>query len=70
MGPAGTTALMGLVAVLVPMPPTEEIVCTDEDCFLDLFENHYTYDVPDDLDVTALSCPVCGGTECLDPVEL
>ncbi len=52
------------------MPPTEEIVCTDDDCFLDIFENHYTYDVPDDLEVTDLSCPVCGGTDCLERVEL
>ena len=52
------------------MPPTEEIVCTDDDCFLDLFENHYTYDVPDDHDVTDLACPVCAGTDCLEPVDL
>ncbi|ELY71547.1 hypothetical protein [Natrinema versiforme] len=52
------------------MPPTEEIVCTDEDCFLDIFENHYTYDVPDDFSVSELSCPVCGGTDCLERVEL
>ncbi|MDS0473454.1 hypothetical protein [Natrinema sp. 1APR25-10V2] len=52
------------------MPPTEEIVCTDDDCFLDIFENHYTYDVPDDLDISQLSCPVCGGTDCLERVEL
>ena len=52
------------------MPPTEELVCTDDDCFLDIFENHYTYDVPDDLEVSDLSCPVCGGTDCLERVEL
>ncbi|MEY7851506.1 hypothetical protein AB7C87_20160 [Natrarchaeobius sp. A-rgal3] len=52
------------------MPPTEEIRCTDDDCFLDLFENHYTYDVPDDFQVSALSCPVCGETDSLEPVEL
>lgn len=52
------------------MPPTEEIVCTADDCFLDIFENHYTYDVPDDLELSALSCPVCGGTDCLERVEL
>lgn len=61
---------MILVPVLSPMPPTEEIVCTDDDCFLDLFENHYTYDVPDEFDVSELSCPVCSGTDCLEPVEL
>ncbi|ELY43655.1 DUF7559 family protein [Natronorubrum sulfidifaciens] len=52
------------------MPLTEEYVCTAEDCFLDLFENHYTYDVPDDLEVTDLACPVCGGTDCLEKVTL
>ena len=52
------------------MPATEEVVCTNEDCFLDLFENHYTYDVPDDFEISALSCPVCGGTDCLERVEL
>ncbi|ELY43144.1 MULTISPECIES: DUF7559 family protein [Natronorubrum] len=52
------------------MPLTEEFVCTAEDCVLDLFENHYTYDVPDDLDVTDLACPVCGGTDCLEKVSL
>ena len=52
------------------MPATEEFVCTNGDCFLDLFENHYTYDVPDDFEISALSCPVCGGTDCLERVEL
>lgn len=52
------------------MPPTEEITCTDDDCFLDLFENHYTYDAPEDHSVADLSCPVCGGTDCLEVVEL
>lgn len=61
---------MVLVTVLPYMPPTEELVCTAEDCFLDLFENHYTYDKPDDLEVTDLSCPVCGGSDCLERVEL
>jgi hypothetical protein len=23
------------------MPPTEEIACTSDDCYLDMFENHY-----------------------------
>ncbi|WP_254862512.1 DUF7559 family protein [Halovivax gelatinilyticus] len=52
------------------MPPTEEFVCTESTCYLDLFENHYTYDVPDDHDATSVSCPVCGGTDCLEPVGL
>lgn len=67
---AATPALIALVALLPPMPPTEEIVCTNEDCFLDLFEIHYTYDVPEDFDLSGLSCPVCDGTACLERVEL
>ncbi|MDZ7730076.1 MAG: hypothetical protein U5K37_02405 [Natrialbaceae archaeon] len=42
------------------MPPTEEIKCTNDACFLDMFENHYTYDVPDDHTVSDMICPVCG----------
>ena len=52
------------------MPATEEVVCTRPDCFVDMFENHYTYDRPDDLDVSALACPACGGSDCLERVEL
>lgn len=52
------------------MPPTKEVVCTAEDCFLDMFENHYTYDVPGEHSIGDLSCPVCGGTECLKEVTL
>ena len=52
------------------MPPTEEIACTSADCYLDMFETHYTYDVPEDHDLDALSCPVCGGTDCLERIEL
>jgi len=52
------------------MPATEELRCTSEDCELDMFENHYTYDVDDDLEVSDLQCPLCGGTDCLDRIEL
>jgi hypothetical protein len=31
---------------------------------------HYTYDVPDDHGVADLQCPVCGGTDCLEEIEL
>ncbi|GAB3688230.1 hypothetical protein GCM10028857_22150 [Salinarchaeum chitinilyticum] len=41
------------------MPPTQEVACENEDCFLDMFENHYTYDVPDDYGIDDLVCPVC-----------
>jgi hypothetical protein len=52
------------------MPATEEIACTNDGCYLDMFENHYTYDVPDDHDLSNLSCPVCGGTDCLERIEV
>ncbi|AFZ71838.1 DUF7559 family protein [Natronobacterium gregoryi] len=52
------------------MPPTAEITCTAQDCFLDMFENHYTYDAPGEFDVSDLSCPVCGDTECLERIDL
>jgi len=52
------------------MPPTTEIRCTSDDCVLDMFENHYTYDVSDGHSVADLTCPVCGGTDCLEEIEL
>ena len=52
------------------MPATKEIKCVDDDCELDMFENHYTYDVPDDHTVADLSCPYCSGTDCLEEIEL
>ncbi|MFP8889268.1 hypothetical protein ACLI4U_05795 [Natrialbaceae archaeon A-CW2] len=52
------------------MPPTQEIECTNDECFLDMFENHYTYDVPDDYGVSELQCPVCGGTDCLVAINV
>lgn len=51
------------------MPPTMEVRCTNDDCFLDMFEVHYTYDVPDDHGLEDLTCPVCGGGE-LEAIEL
>jgi len=51
------------------MPATEEVRCTAEDCFLDMFEVHYTYDLPDDHGTEDLQCPVCGGSA-LEAIEL
>lgn len=51
------------------MPPTREVRCVNQDCFLDMFENHYTYDVPDDHGVSELVCPACGGNQ-LEAIEL
>jgi hypothetical protein len=52
------------------VPPTEEIKCLNDDCFLDMFENHYTYDVPDDYGIGDVTCPVCGGTDCLEGISV
>ena len=52
------------------MPATLEVVCTDDDCTLDMFELHYTYDMPDDTTVADFTCPYCGESDCLEPVEL
>ncbi len=59
-----------MAALPTVMPSTEEIKCTNDDCELDMFENHYTYDVPDDLSVSDLQCPYCGGTDCLEEIQL
>lgn len=52
------------------MPKTLEVVCTDEDCELDMFELHYTYDMPDTVGVTDFTCPYCNQTEPLSEVQL
>ncbi|MGM0605217.1 MAG: DUF7559 family protein [Halobacteriota archaeon] len=52
------------------MPATMEIKCLNADCELDMFENHYTYDVPDDHGIDDLGCPYCGETETLERIEL
>ena len=45
------------------MPKTMEVKCTNPDCDLDMFENHYTYGVADDHGVADLTCPFCGDTQ-------
>jgi len=52
------------------MPRTMEVVCTADDCELDMFELHYTYDMPADVGVTDFECPYCSRTEGLSEVEL
>ncbi|WP_202614404.1 DUF7559 family protein [Halostella litorea] len=52
------------------MPKTEEIKCTNDDCEMDMFENRYTYDVPEDLTLDDLVCPYCAETEGLERIEL
>ncbi len=44
------------------MPEKLELVCTDDDCALDMFELHYTYEMPDDTTKDDFACPYCGGS--------
>jgi len=52
------------------MPPTLELRCDSEDCELDMFELHYTYEMPDDVGVSDFACPRCGQTDCLAAIEV
>ena len=52
------------------MPKTLEVVCNDQECALDMFELHYTYDMPDGTDVEAFSCPYCGSGESLAEIHV
>ncbi len=51
------------------MPKTLEVVCTRPDCELDMFELHYTYDMPDGTGVEAFSCPYCEQSEGLEEIR-
>lgn len=51
------------------MPKTMEVRCPHDDCELDMFENHYTYDVPDAHSVGDLTCPYCGRGD-LEEIEV
>ncbi|MFC6862110.1 hypothetical protein ACFQGE_01395 [Halomicroarcula sp. GCM10025817] len=52
------------------MPATLELVCNNDDCTLDMFELHYTYDMPDETGVSDFHCPYCGQTETLEAIEV
>ena len=52
------------------MPETMEVVCNNGACELDMFELHYTYDMPDDVGVADFQCPYCHETETLEEIEL
>jgi hypothetical protein len=65
-----TRQLITLPAQHGRMPATLEVVCTADDCELDMFELHYTYDMSDEVGLADFQCPYCGGTECLSEVEL
>lgn len=61
---------MTVASVMPRMPTTLEIQCTDDACELDMFELHYTYDMPDDVGVADFACPYCGDTDPLEAIEL
>lgn len=42
------------------MPKTLEVVCTRDDCDLDMMELHYRYSMPDGTGVESFVCPYCG----------
>lgn len=52
------------------MPATLEVKCTAEDCELDMFELHYTYDMPDGTGVEDFACPYCNSTAALEEIVL
>ncbi|XVH30647.1 DUF7559 family protein [Haloferacaceae archaeon DSL9] len=52
------------------MPATMEVRCVNDDCELDMFENHYTYDVPESHGVEDLACPYCRESSSLEVIEL
>ena len=52
------------------MPKTVEVRCDNTGCELDMFEVHYTYDVPDDHGVSDLVCPYCSETAPLTELTL
>jgi aspartate carbamoyltransferase regulatory subunit len=52
------------------MPATVEVICDNTDCELDMFEVHYTYDVPEDHETADLVCPYCTEAAALEEIEL
>jgi hypothetical protein len=52
------------------MPATLEVICTDDGCEIDMFELHYTYDMPENVGVEDFVCPYCTETAPLEAIEL
>ncbi|WP_311171365.1 DUF7559 family protein [Halobellus ordinarius] len=52
------------------MPTTLEVRCTDDECELDMFELHYTYDMPEEVGVADFVCPYCRESAPLEAIEL
>jgi hypothetical protein len=52
------------------MPKTLEVVCTRDDCGLDMMELHYKYSMPEGTGVESFACPYCGDADGLEAVEV
>jgi hypothetical protein len=52
------------------MPKTMEVACSAPGCDLDMFELHYTYDMPEETTVEDFACPYCGATAHLEEIEV
>ncbi|MFQ3320661.1 MAG: hypothetical protein ACI80F_002747 [Natronomonas sp.] len=52
------------------MPKTLEVVCTRNDCDLDMFELRYKYSMPDGTGVESFTCPYCERSDGLEEVQL
>jgi hypothetical protein len=61
---------MKLASVFCGMPTTLEVRCTDDACEMDMFEFHYTYDMPEEVGVADFVCPYCGETNPLEEITL
>ena len=52
------------------MPTTLEVRCTSDECEMDMFELHYTYDMPEGVGVADFVCPYCRESDPLEAIEL
>lgn len=50
------------------MPKVVEVKCNNEDCEMDMFEMHYTYDMPDDVGIEDFNCPYCQSSDLLEEI--
>jgi hypothetical protein len=51
------------------MPKTLEVVCTRDECDLDMFELHYRYSMPDGTGVESFVCPYCRENDGLESIQ-
>ncbi|MFB6297040.1 MAG: hypothetical protein ABEH56_00805 [Salinirussus sp.] len=52
------------------MPAVIEVTCTADDCEIDMFEMHYTYDMPTDTPLSEFACPYCERSESLEEIDV